>query len=317
MRANVLANRADWAGDAARDADEAWRSSTGSATPGARAEALSARGEAREKRGEYAQRRRGLPGGDRARRTARGPGPDDRAARPARPRADRGRPEASEGERILREVLGRGQRERATRPMPAARLFLAAVARPHRPSPRRVPSSAAARGVRVRARRRLRRRSSSARWPGWTSWRGTATRTADAGSGRPWSRRQDPLAQMVAPQMPVGASAHRRPGARSADRGGEAGRDAARLLGRLRRPAAARPLPPRATEREDRARAEARGPRRARRRGVRDRVRRGRRPLPGGGHRPRLTRPWRAVAGASRGTRVRSSCGTCGPRAAP
>ncbi len=54
MRANVLANRADWAGDAARDADESLALFAELGDDWGCAEALSARAEAREKRGEYA-----------------------------------------------------------------------------------------------------------------------------------------------------------------------------------------------------------------------------------------------------------------------
>ncbi|MEW2417931.1 BTAD domain-containing putative transcriptional regulator [Streptomyces sp. NPDC046866] len=54
MRANILANRADWAGDASRDADESLALFTGLGDDWGCAEALSARAEAREKRGQYA-----------------------------------------------------------------------------------------------------------------------------------------------------------------------------------------------------------------------------------------------------------------------
>lgn len=52
-RANVLANRGEWAGDAARDAEEALEIFTRIGDAFGAAEALSARGEARENRGEY------------------------------------------------------------------------------------------------------------------------------------------------------------------------------------------------------------------------------------------------------------------------
>ncbi|WP_142216726.1 BTAD domain-containing putative transcriptional regulator [Streptomyces sp. SLBN-118] len=52
-RANVLANRSEWAGDAARDAEEALEIFTRIGDAFGAAEALSARGEARENRGEY------------------------------------------------------------------------------------------------------------------------------------------------------------------------------------------------------------------------------------------------------------------------
>ncbi|MFF4228121.1 BTAD domain-containing putative transcriptional regulator [Streptomyces sp. NPDC001820] len=52
-RANVLANRSQWAGDAAGDADEALEIFTRLGDAWGAAEALSARGEAHERRGEY------------------------------------------------------------------------------------------------------------------------------------------------------------------------------------------------------------------------------------------------------------------------
>ncbi|WP_405808645.1 winged helix-turn-helix domain-containing protein [Streptomyces sp. NBC_00210] len=52
-RANVLANRTQWAGDATRDADESLELFTRLGDAWGAAEALSARGEAHERRGEY------------------------------------------------------------------------------------------------------------------------------------------------------------------------------------------------------------------------------------------------------------------------
>jgi len=53
MRANILANRTDWAGDAARDADEALEVFLRIGDVWGAAEALSARGEANERRGAF------------------------------------------------------------------------------------------------------------------------------------------------------------------------------------------------------------------------------------------------------------------------
>ena len=53
MRANLLANRSDWAGDAVRDADESLEIYRRLGDLWGTAEALSARGEAHEKRGEF------------------------------------------------------------------------------------------------------------------------------------------------------------------------------------------------------------------------------------------------------------------------
>ncbi|MER6214036.1 BTAD domain-containing putative transcriptional regulator [Streptomyces sp. NPDC001674] len=54
LRANILANRADWAGDASRDADESLALFRELGDDWGCAEALSARAESREKRGDYA-----------------------------------------------------------------------------------------------------------------------------------------------------------------------------------------------------------------------------------------------------------------------
>ncbi|MFJ9584644.1 BTAD domain-containing putative transcriptional regulator [Streptomyces acidicola] len=53
MRANILANRTDWAGDATRDAEEALELFTRIGDAWGAAEALSARGEAQERKGDY------------------------------------------------------------------------------------------------------------------------------------------------------------------------------------------------------------------------------------------------------------------------
>ncbi|MFJ5528648.1 AfsR/SARP family transcriptional regulator [Streptomyces sp. NPDC093261] len=53
IRANILANRSHWAGDATRDADEALEIFRRLGDAWGAAEALSARGEARERRGDY------------------------------------------------------------------------------------------------------------------------------------------------------------------------------------------------------------------------------------------------------------------------
>ncbi|MFE2377764.1 BTAD domain-containing putative transcriptional regulator [Streptomyces sp. NPDC059398] len=53
MRANILANRSDWAGDATRDAEEALEIFIRLGDAWGAAEALSARGEAREARGDF------------------------------------------------------------------------------------------------------------------------------------------------------------------------------------------------------------------------------------------------------------------------
>ncbi|MGW3423800.1 AfsR/SARP family transcriptional regulator [Streptomyces phaeochromogenes] len=123
MRANILANRADWAGDATRDADESLEIFVRIGDGWGAAEALSARGEARERKGEYQ-----LAAADyRAAIThAEHLGAHAQTAilttRLGGVLIDSG--ETERGERLLRDVLeqGHGARNEA---MPAARLFLA------------------------------------------------------------------------------------------------------------------------------------------------------------------------------------------------
>ncbi|MEU5704114.1 AfsR/SARP family transcriptional regulator [Streptomyces aurantiacus] len=123
MRANVLANRADWAGDATRDADESLELFVRLGDAWGAAEALSARGEAHERRGEYqlaatdyetaithAERL-----GARAQAAVLG-------SRLGGVLIDAG--ESERGERLLHDVLERGDGTH-NEAMPAARLFLA------------------------------------------------------------------------------------------------------------------------------------------------------------------------------------------------
>ncbi|MGP4051074.1 BTAD domain-containing putative transcriptional regulator [Streptomyces sp. 2A115] len=123
MRANILANRADWAGDATRDADEALEIFIRVEDAWGAAEALSARGEAHERKGEYelaaadyelaithAERL-----GARAQMAVLG-------ARLGSVLVDSG--ETERGERMLRDVLEQGHGT-LNEGMPAARLFLA------------------------------------------------------------------------------------------------------------------------------------------------------------------------------------------------
>lgn len=122
MRANILANRADWAGDATRDADEALEifGRVGDAWGGA--EALSARGEAHERRGEY-----GPAATDYAEAMAYAERLGARAqaavlsVRLGSMYIELGEPER--GEAMLREVLAQGFGA-VNEAMPAGRLFL-------------------------------------------------------------------------------------------------------------------------------------------------------------------------------------------------
>jgi predicted ATPase/DNA-binding SARP family transcriptional activator len=123
MRANLLANRSDWAGDAARDADESLEIYRRIGDLWGTAEALSARGEAHERVGEYrlaaadyeaAIEQAGRLGA-RAQMAVLG-------ARLGSALMEAG--ENERGERILREVID-SQEGSGTEAMPAARMFLA------------------------------------------------------------------------------------------------------------------------------------------------------------------------------------------------
>ncbi|MET9912895.1 BTAD domain-containing putative transcriptional regulator [Streptomyces sp. NPDC006476] len=123
MRANLLANRSDWAGDAARDADESLEIYRRIGDLWGTAEALSARGEAHERVGEYrlaaadyeaAIEQAGRLGA-RAQMAVLG-------ARFGSALMEAG--ENERGERILREVID-SQEGSGTEAMPAARMFLA------------------------------------------------------------------------------------------------------------------------------------------------------------------------------------------------
>lgn len=123
MRANILANRADWAGDATIDADESLEIFGRVGDAWGAAEALSARGEAHERRGEYGPAARDYA---EAMEYAERLGARAQAAvltvRLASMYIELGEPER--GERMLREVLAQGFGA-VNEAMPAGRLFLA------------------------------------------------------------------------------------------------------------------------------------------------------------------------------------------------
>ncbi|MER7110615.1 AfsR/SARP family transcriptional regulator [Streptomyces sp. NPDC000229] len=122
MRANVLANRSDWAGDASRDADESLRIFGRLGDSWGAAEALSARGEARERQGDYAGAAEDFAAAmDHAERLGAQAQMSLLRVRYAGTLNETGRGE--EGERILREVLAEG-RASGHEAVPAARLFL-------------------------------------------------------------------------------------------------------------------------------------------------------------------------------------------------
>ncbi|GAA0350126.1 hypothetical protein GCM10009540_83030 [Streptomyces turgidiscabies] len=124
MRANVLANRSDWAGDATRDADESLEIFRRLGDAWGAAEALSARGEARERKAEYESAAIDFRDameladqlGARAQKTVL-------AARLGNVFLEAGRTE--EGEQLLRDVIEKSA-GMVNEAMPAARLFLAA-----------------------------------------------------------------------------------------------------------------------------------------------------------------------------------------------
>ncbi|MFJ8002837.1 AfsR/SARP family transcriptional regulator [Streptomyces fagopyri] len=122
MRANVLANRATWAGDAVRDAEEALEIFTGIGDAWGAAEALSARGEAHERRGAY---RLAADDYAEAMTYAEGLGAHAQTAvlstRLGGVLIESG--ESERGERMLRDVLARGEGT-LNEAMPASRLFL-------------------------------------------------------------------------------------------------------------------------------------------------------------------------------------------------
>ncbi|MFD3615775.1 BTAD domain-containing putative transcriptional regulator [Streptomyces sp. NPDC058676] len=125
MRAQMLANRTDWAGDAARDADESLAIYRRLGDLWGTAEALAARAEAHERQGEYQQAAADYEAAiERANRLGARAQASVLAARLGSALLEVG--ESERGERLLREVIdrqeGSGSGHEA---MPAARLFLA------------------------------------------------------------------------------------------------------------------------------------------------------------------------------------------------
>ncbi|MEU6908121.1 BTAD domain-containing putative transcriptional regulator [Streptomyces coeruleorubidus] len=123
MRANFLANRIDWAGDAARDADESLAIYRRLGDAWGTAEALSARAEAHERKGDYT-----LAAADYEAAIAHAERVGARAqaavlaARLGSALLEAG--EGERGERLLREVIAQ-RGDSHSEAMPAARLFLA------------------------------------------------------------------------------------------------------------------------------------------------------------------------------------------------
>ncbi|MEU4655910.1 BTAD domain-containing putative transcriptional regulator [Streptomyces sp. NPDC023723] len=124
MRANLLANRVDRAGEAGRDADEALEIYRRLGDGWGIAEALSARAEARERTGDFAGAAADYEAAaEYAERLDAHAQVDVLNARLGSSLVETGEPER--GERILREVIARTQTGTHNGAMPAARLFLA------------------------------------------------------------------------------------------------------------------------------------------------------------------------------------------------
>ncbi|MGX9889685.1 AfsR/SARP family transcriptional regulator [Streptomyces sp. NPDC002276] len=123
MRANMLANRTDWAGNAARDADESLEIFLRIGDIWGVAEALSARAEARERVGQYRLAAADYEAAiEHAERLGAHGQTAVLGARLGSVLIEEG--EFERGERILREVIDRPHGV-ATEAMPAARMFLA------------------------------------------------------------------------------------------------------------------------------------------------------------------------------------------------
>ncbi|MEU0284433.1 BTAD domain-containing putative transcriptional regulator [Streptomyces sp. NPDC006147] len=122
LRANFLANRSDWAGDARRDADEALEIHRGLGDTWGIAEALSARGEARERAGAYREAAADYEAAiEHAERLGARSHSAVLTARLGDVLLEAG--DTERGERLLREVID-STRGRHLEALPAARLFL-------------------------------------------------------------------------------------------------------------------------------------------------------------------------------------------------
>ncbi|MGW2487557.1 BTAD domain-containing putative transcriptional regulator [Streptomyces sp. NPDC001606] len=123
LRANLLANRSAWAGDAARDAEEALEIFRRLGDAWGTAEALSARGEAHERKGAYREAAADYTAAmEHAERLGAHAQTAILTARLGNVLMEQG--ETERGERLLREVIA-GRQGVANEAMPAARLFLA------------------------------------------------------------------------------------------------------------------------------------------------------------------------------------------------
>ncbi|MEV6552967.1 BTAD domain-containing putative transcriptional regulator [Streptomyces sp. NPDC051597] len=229
IRANVLANRGDWAGEATRDAEAGLDIFRRLGDDWGAAEALSARGEARERRGEYA-----LAGEDygEAVRYAERLGAQGQVsllkARLASVLLETG--EAERGEAMLREIVAAG-RQAGYEAQPVARMFLAMwLGRTGRPAEAREQVAVMLEEFRA---------SNLALFEGfvigiraWLENLEGAYDKALVDSRSALTRSVTPMALMVAPQMvPVHLLSVAWAWAGLAEPGTEAARDAARLIG--------------------------------------------------------------------------------------
>ncbi|MER5933218.1 BTAD domain-containing putative transcriptional regulator [Streptomyces sp. NPDC002054] len=253
LRANVMSNRADWAGNVARDAEESLAVFRDLGDDWGCAEALAARAESREKRGEYVRAAEDFRA---AIRHAERLGAQGQVTvlrvRLAGALSEQGESEAAEGEEILTEIVG-GRQRFGNEAMPAARMFLA------------TRFGRTGRLAEARAQLELLTEEFSygvyAVFDAYvfavTAWLNNQegayehTRTV---LRQALVTMRDPLALLVAPQMPavflmMGAAALAGLG------GPERAADAARLLGAYRALLPERHVPV-VTEREDAARAE-------------------------------------------------------------
>ncbi|MFK0105224.1 BTAD domain-containing putative transcriptional regulator [Streptomyces sp. NPDC091217] len=124
MRANLLANRADWAADATRDADESLELFGRLGDDWGAAEAFSARAESRERKGEYPAAAADYQAAiEHADRLGAGSHVAVLNARLGSVLIEKG--ETERGERLLREVISSNE-SLSNEAMPAARLFLTA-----------------------------------------------------------------------------------------------------------------------------------------------------------------------------------------------
>ncbi|MGW0336782.1 AfsR/SARP family transcriptional regulator [Streptomyces sp. NPDC003011] len=123
MRANLLANRTDWAGDATRDADESLEIYQRLGDLWGTAEALAARGEAHERQGEHSRAAADYEAAiEHAERLGARAQVAVLTARLGSALLEAG--EAERGKRLLYEVIA-GKDGSGNEAMPAARLFLA------------------------------------------------------------------------------------------------------------------------------------------------------------------------------------------------